>query len=479
MIAAALLAGFCLLASLYIAGRRIVWYDEIYTALLSRQQWPGEVLRLLKAGADQQPLLYYLLVKASGQLFGWNAVSLRLPSALGMFAGLLVTFDCVRRLTDGLRGLLALSLLICTVLPLYGFEARPYALVFMWSACSLWLWLHTRRDSKGAALAFGAAVFGSVTAHYYAIFCLIPYVVSALLEIRQKGLPLKIIAGCAGAAAGLALMLPVAGALRGLTGSFWAPATFGRLNEVFVDLFPHFLVYLSLIAVWISVTAAHRSKEAPAQPMGSSERLAWLFLLIPYAGFVASRLVTHALVYRYFIGMLPGVAVGFSCLMWRRYRHSTIASAGVLCILAGSGTALSIAHLHHPEVAGPPLASEHIGWIEKLLQSEERFLQDGKQFVVLPMEPSLLAVEAAYLSSRPERYRVLDDPSLPVSRLTVQNRAMSRYLPMHFWNLQDLKEHARESVLVGPTDEMVRSSEEAGLDLQPHPYNSLDVMYVK
>src|SRR5579885_3076331 len=196
MIAAALLAGFCLLASLYIAGRRIVWYDEIYTALISGRQWPGEVLRLLKAGVDQQPLPYYLLVKASGKLFGWSAFSLRLPSALGMSAGLLVIFDCVRRLTDGLHGLVALSLLICTVLPFYGFEARPYALVFRWSACSLWLWLHTRRDSKGAALAFGAAVFGSVTAHYYAVFCLIPYAAAALLEIREKGLPLKIIAGC-------------------------------------------------------------------------------------------------------------------------------------------------------------------------------------------------------------------------------------------------------------------------------------------
>src|SRR5581483_6395195 len=82
VIAAALLAGFCLLASLYIASRRILWYDEIYTALISARQWPGEVLRLLQTGADQQPLPYYLLVKASGKLFGWSAFSLRLPSAL-------------------------------------------------------------------------------------------------------------------------------------------------------------------------------------------------------------------------------------------------------------------------------------------------------------------------------------------------------------------------------------------------------------
>src|SRR5450432_4273159 len=108
VVAAVLLSVFCLLATLYIAGRRLPWYDEIITAIVSRLSWPGEVLRLLKTGVDQQPLPYYLLVKLSGGMFGVNLFSARLPSALALFAALLITFDCARRLTDGLHGLLAL-----------------------------------------------------------------------------------------------------------------------------------------------------------------------------------------------------------------------------------------------------------------------------------------------------------------------------------------------------------------------------------
>ncbi len=460
------------------AGHRLLWYDEICTALVAKQPWPGGALRLLRTGADAQPLTYYFLVKAAGKLFGFTAFWLRLPSALAMFAGLLVTFDCARRLTGGFHGLLALSLLICTVLPYYGFEARPYALLFMWSACALWLWLHTRRGSKPAAFAFGLVVFGAFAAHYYAVFCLIPYALTALLEIRHKGLPPKLLAGCAGAAAGLALMLPMAGTLHRLAGVFWSPATLAGLDEVFVYLFPHFFVYLSLIAIWIAITAAYQSKDVPA-PMGSSERLSWLFLAIPFAGFVAGKLVTHALVYRYFIGMLPGVAVGFSCLMWRRFRYLTTASGAAFTILAGSGIALYIAHLHQPELAAPPVAEEQIVRIQKLLQAEEMLSRKGKQFVVLPIDHSLLSVEAAYLSSHPERYRVLDDPGFPPSLLTVQNRGMSPYLPIRVWKLNDLKEHARDSVLVDPTDKIVKSAEDIGLDLQPCPDDLLNVMYVE
>ncbi len=478
MIAAALLAGFCLLASLYIAGRRILWYDEIYTAVISARQWPGEVLRLLRAGVDQQPLPYYLLVKTSSKLFGANALSLRLPSALGMFAGLLVVFDCVRRLTDGLHGLLAPSLLICTVLPFYGFEARPYALVFLWSSCSLWLWLHTPRESKGAALAFGVAVFGSVTAHYYAVFCLIPYGVAALLEIREKGLPPKLLAGCAGAAAGLALMLPVAGALHGTSADFWAPASLSGLDEVFGDLFPHFLVLSALIVIWMTLAGAFGRKGAPAPPMESSERLAWLFLLIPFAGFVVAKLVTNAFYHRYFIGMLAGVAVGFPCLMWRRFRHLRVASAGVLCILAGSGILLYFSRVRHAELAAVLLAGDDAVKIEKLLQSEDMLFREGKQYTVVSLD-SRLILEAVYLSSHPERYRALDDPRLPVHQQIEMNKVMSSYVPMRIWSMNDLKEHAGEAAVADPSDAALQSMEQTGLNVQTRLVKPLKLMYLK
>ena len=107
IVLAVVLSIFFLCISLYIGRQRILWFDEIITALISGQSWPGDVLQILKTGADQQPLPFYGLVKLSGRLLGLGAFSLRLPSALAMFASLLVVFDCTRRLTNGLYGLIA------------------------------------------------------------------------------------------------------------------------------------------------------------------------------------------------------------------------------------------------------------------------------------------------------------------------------------------------------------------------------------
>jgi len=483
VIVAGLLSALFLLASLYISGQRLAWYDEIMTAVVSRQSWPGGTLRALRTGIDQQPLPYYLLVKLSSWAFGGSTLALRIPSALALSAGLLITFDCARRLTNGLCGLLALSLLLCTILPYYGFEARPYALVFMWTAGSLWLWLHTPRDSKVAALCFGLTVFGSVTSHYYAVFCLIPYGLSALLEIRKKGLPPKVVAGSAGAIAGLAMILPVAGALHRLTGDFWAPPTFDGLERAFLDFFPYLAVLLPLMLVWIALASFGRPNVAPL-PVETSERLAWLFLLIPFAGLLVARFVTHAFYHRYFIGILSGVAVGFSCMMWRYFRLRPIVPAGILCLLATFGTLRCALHVGHAKWMEPPSAKVELAWLERVLQAEDGLSSEGKQFIVVP-SGGLLGIEALYLSRHPERYRLLEYPDLPAKTISVLNRNLGMYLPVHFWSLNDLKAHAREAALVDPSDldELTAhliSMQREGLTFEFHPLgDALKLIYLQ
>ncbi|MFZ0590272.1 MAG: glycosyltransferase family 39 protein [Bryobacteraceae bacterium] len=480
VVAACALSVFFLLTSLYIAQHRLLWYDEVITARVSRLSWPGETFHFLKTGLDQQPLPFYLLVRLSALPLGFSAFSLRLPSALAMCITLLVTFDCVRRLTDGLHGLLALSFLTCSVLPFYGSEARPYALICMWSACSLWLWVHTRRESWAAALFFGLAVFGSIVSHYYAIFCLVPYVIVTLSEVRDKGVPPKIVAACVAAGAGLALIAPFVKALRGLSAGFWAPASIGALNNVFVELFPRALVLLPLMLIWIAVATVHSRKIDPAAPMAPAERLAWLFLLIPFAAFLVAILITNAFYHRYFIGVLPGVAVGFSCLIWRHFRRRITISAGILCLLSANGILLSISEmdLSHPEHIGPPTAREESAKVESLLRFEDVLSKEGKQFVVVPLGHHL-AIEALYYTKHPERYRLLDDATLSNDAVVSLDRRLAPYFPMHFWTVNDLKEHAREAALTDCTDAELLWTEQMGLRVQARLIKPLNVTYLK
>ena len=80
-------------------------------------------------------------------MFGHGEVAVRLPSTLAMVATLLITFDCARRLTDGLHGLIAMAI---AAWPLAGegFEARSYAIYVMFAALALWVWTYTGASEK-------------------------------------------------------------------------------------------------------------------------------------------------------------------------------------------------------------------------------------------------------------------------------------------------------------------------------------------
>jgi hypothetical protein len=482
-IVAVCLASFYFLCTLYIAHARLLWYDEVFSSIISRLS-PVEIWRAVKSGLDLQPPTYHLLLHFFGIVFGSSALSLRLPSALAMFAGSLIVFDCARRLTDGLHGLIAIAVLSSSVLPYYGYEARPYALLFLWSACSLWVWLNTPARSKTAALAFGLTVFGAVTAHYYAVFSLVPYAVSTLVEPRRNRQLMKLFAGCAGLVAGLVLFAPV---LRGKTGSAhgasFAPPSLRTLSNVYGDSFPHFLLLFAVPAViWIAVVSLRHSEAVSAEPMADSERLAWFFLLIPCFAYVVARLVTNVLYHRYVISMLPGVAVAFSCLLWRHFRSVAAVSLGILCIWTGRGIISTVSQARHPEWIEPLSAGGEAVRLNQLHSGEDQLLRDGRRFLVLQAD-SVLAIEAVYDSRHPEVYRLFHDPTLPRGPvgegLFNLNQRLGKYLPLSYWNLSDLREHASEAVLVDPPDDVLEALHEAGFNYQTHFAGALKIVYLK
>src|SRR5271157_2474116 len=178
--AAAALAAFYFATSVYIASHRFYWFDELFIVRIAQLPSVTSMWQALAHASDTMPPGYHLLMRILGKGFGYREVAMRAPSALAMIAGLLLTFDCARRLTDGLHGLIALSLLTCSFLPYYGYEARPYAFYFMLSALAFWIWTCTREDGNWSAFFFGAVLCLAVTMHYYAVLNIVPY---ALWEI--------------------------------------------------------------------------------------------------------------------------------------------------------------------------------------------------------------------------------------------------------------------------------------------------------
>jgi uncharacterized membrane protein len=125
---------------LFEASKKLFWYDEIVTFHISGLQPFSLLLSALKAGADAQPLGYYLIARAANMLPGDPLVTLRLPSILGYLMTLLGVYWFVQKRLPAIAGLAAVILIALSPLRAFALDARPYALLVGFFAISAVLW---------------------------------------------------------------------------------------------------------------------------------------------------------------------------------------------------------------------------------------------------------------------------------------------------------------------------------------------------
>ena len=288
-LAAGALAVFYLATSLYISSHRLLWFDEVFTVHMARLPGWKTLLDALRHGVDSLPPAYYLVVNLSGRFFGKSDVAVRLPSTLAMLATLLITFDCARRLTNGLHGLIALAI-AASPLAGEGFEARSYAIYVMFAALTLWVWSYDWMNRKWAAVCFGLTMFAAVSFHYYAALLLLPY---ALWELSRwkagQAVPLKLIAGIVGVALAIGLLLPLITSFsRQFAAGFWSHPSLSELMEIYSHIFVGGSFVLALSIVWM-VLANRKRGGGMIPPMHSAEAIGWLFLCVPLARLCCRR----------------------------------------------------------------------------------------------------------------------------------------------------------------------------------------------
>lgn len=464
---AVLLALFYLATSISISSHRVFWYDEIVTHNIATMPDYKTIWAAVTHAVDGGSPVYDAVVRISYQLFGVRDVVARIPSALAMVVGLLVVFDCARRLTDGLHGLIALAVLTCSFLPYYGHEARSYAIYFMLSASLLWIYVNTRENSRSAAILFGAVLFAAVGMHYYAVMCLVPYTLWEMFRWKPWKLPSpKLIGGVAAAVVAVLLLLPAILAFVPIVRELnpWMPVSVGRLRDIFSVFFPDGLWLLALIAIWIALSVP-KDKKIVLAAMPAAEIIGWLFLCIPLAGFAAAELKTKSFGDRYFIGTLPGVAVAFSSAVWRHFHHARRVSLGILLILATWGVAKQAVATRHPNQGAP---TPHDAKLESILRN------DGKQFFVFANQG--MYWQAYHYAKNPQEYAFLAPLDVGDVRLTMN---FARYIPVQVWTLEDLRRHARESALIAPSPRVVNSLKQSGFKLEPRLPDSTAVFYLQ
>ena len=480
LVIAGLLAAFYLASTLYIASQRLFWFDELFTVQIARLPGWLDIWSALSHAVDSLPPFYYMVVRVFGQVFGNSEVAARLPSALAMVVGLLVTFDCARRLTDGLHGLIALSVLTCSFLPYYGYEARSYALYFMFASLAVWFWICTPSGRKSSAVLFGAALFLGVTMHYYAVMVLVPFVVWEVLAWKPKHrVSLKLMAGIAAVVLPAVLLSPlILSFSRKFSSGFWNRPSFSELRAIFPQLFPDALLLLALIMIWV-VLAGRDDPGAAVDPMPEAESVGWLFLCVPLVGFILAEVKTNAYFSRYFICVLPGVAVAFACLLSRHLRNAHAVSFGILLLLGSWGVGKQLLVVQHPETVEATGTRAFLG-VESTLRAE------GKRYMVF--SGPLIFLEADYYSHHPEDCVLLLPPDFEKPNAAgtpdpyLHQRlllGLSQYYPLHFWRLFDLRANAREVALIEPTPDILEALRQAGFSLESHSSRGLRVVYLQ
>jgi hypothetical protein len=219
--------------------------------------------------------------------------------------------------------------------------------------------------------------------------------------------------------------------------------------------------WLALVAAGWAIAAAG-TKTFPS--MSDGERAGWLFALIPAVGVVCAVLVTNAFTPRYFINVIPGVAVAFACLMSRILVERRRMSALLCAILVGFGGSRILWSMRHAEDL------ESFGWgsyqaeVRAVLGYEERIWLDGKKVTLLP---GLLVMPAQYYSRHPERYKKWS-PEPPPSDAIVPA-----------WHTDTVVAHAREIAFVNPEPRLLERLRTANLKLDIKRADSVMLVYAE
>jgi hypothetical protein len=211
--------------TLVLATRRHLWFDELVTYYVVRQPSVGDVLDVLRSGAEPLPPLFYLVTRGSTELFGDGPVGMRLPGLLGFLLACVCVFAFVARRSTPLHGVIAMFVPLVTATYGFAVEARPYGLYLGFAAAALLCW-QLRADGTGglaAAVGLGCFLALATASHYYAVFVLVPILLGEAVRSRaRRQLDLSVLVALAAAFVPLLLAAPFLRAAHGLSATFWA-----------------------------------------------------------------------------------------------------------------------------------------------------------------------------------------------------------------------------------------------------------------
>ena len=341
-----------LLITSIVASRRHLWWDEICAYYVATLPNLGAIWHALSSGIDWQTPTYYVPLHYLCAWFGPSPFVMRSIAIFPYWLATLVLYFTVARRTAPIYGFIAMLFPSVTGAFSYSFEARPYGLVLLFTACTLLCWQLAKEERfrRIALPALSISLAAAVCVHYNACLIAIPLLIGEGIAWFYRGkLDVPIVVAICCAAIPVMALLPHILMITHFTKAYSASAWFGALADIYSELFPPCTVLgaaviCGAVAIWFAFKRPRNKEtheEGQESAVGENALMVattGAFLILPVAYFCLS-FFTHTLYVRYVIETVIGAAI-FVTLTVYGARRSVPPLAGAVLGLMILGTAV-------------------------------------------------------------------------------------------------------------------------------------------
>jgi hypothetical protein len=451
---------------LFEASKSLFWYDEIVTFHISALQPVSLLLRALKAGADAQPIGFYLIARAANMLPGDPLVTLRLPSIIGYLMTLLGVYWFVRKKMRAIAGLAAVLLIALSPLSVFALDARPYALMVGFFAISAVLWQRIDERRFMTPL-FALFLTLAVSCHAYAVVAISFFAIAELTwTLMSRRIRWGVWAGCLLATAPFLIGLPNLLHVKELYGKNiwahpgWRRAFTGYGYYVGVEInrnFPFIHSPQSVLILFFGLGVGYWLFQMMRQPRGMPERKFSLPEIILVCGFalypallaVLTKLSGGGYAFRYGWPGILGLVLGLVYLVrtiWLKPSSGYILAALLIAFAIQSGNALRRAYTAG-SIRVLQFTEGNLLYLTSSTRVDQRWANLARFSRSAPSLPVVIGSQTGYLEaveySPPElRDRLVDvvNPDIALSLLGMDtadknNRILGQFIPLHVEDL--------------------------------------------
>lgn len=313
-----------LLVSIALMGRahqKPFWSDEVVFRWIALEPSVHAIYHDLLVPTDLDPPVAQIATHFAMMVFGSGVIGARVPSMIGVCSALLCLFLVLEMYVDSLFACIGLLFPLSSLLITYGWEARPYGLMYGFLALAVLSWCRLGEENSHRRLwtfLLTVSLVLMLGCHFYSVFALPAFFVAEFVRMRRRAhIEWATWLVILGASATELFYLPIMAAARKYSDGYFEKPDLDSLPAMFVHAFPNagtllfvFLLLAGAVVLASVLASASSTSGVPIVTHRSEPEfiaLALMLTLVPVFGWLAGILFLKAFVTRYVLHGLIGL----------------------------------------------------------------------------------------------------------------------------------------------------------------------------